>query len=632
MVVLPLVLSALIFWSFVAALSAPRFAGRWPLLDRLIGGFVLACCQIVVTELLLGWLGLLQRWPLVAANAAASGLLFYLARSGAIALPREVAGLMRSTGRLLREFPTIALMLSWLALLLIYLVAVDWLLPPTDWDSLRYHLPIVGQIIQNHAIIEVPTDTIFINTYPKNFELMFLWWMSLSGGDQWVNATQIPFFLIAVVIVYRLARLSDLSRHHSLFGAMLLASAPVMLQQLMSTMIDVMFATMAILAAWGFYRFVRGGGAPDLLLSGMAAGLAAGGKGNGIVWPAILGILVMVAALLRGRGRGFGHWLRPVLCFGLPALLLSFHWYAKNWWVYGNPIEPYQLSILGHEVFKGDLDTYKYLVTEKLDNLSPRVIESLPGERPPRNAVEALWYAWHEPLFLFSAFGQMGGLGSPWFILMLPALPVAAILFWLTGRRTLWWLYGALLPPFLLFITHQWITRYGLFVLALGIIAFIAILDEFPRLARPLRIAALALFMVSSAHGSLNKYATPGKLRAYLKLAPGERIGQVEGPYNANHGTRELASWWQRQDTAGSLLRYHAEDWIFSYPLWNQHFSNRVEYIPKVADYEHWRLAATPADWLLVSTGSPEAAWTEALGTYRKDYDDGSFVVYRNAH
>jgi hypothetical protein len=346
----------------------------------------------------------------------------------------------------------------------------------------------------------------------------------------------------------------------------------------------------------------------------------------------ILGVLVIIASLQGRRSPGRGHWLRPVLYFGLPAFLLSFHWYAKNWVVYGNPIEPYQLNALGHEVFKGNIDTYKYLVLEKLENLSPRVIENLPGERPPRTAVEAVWGAWHEPLFLFSAFGKMGGLGSPWFILMLPALPIAAILAGFTGRRRVWWLYGALLPPFLLFLTHQWITRYGLFILGLGIVAFVMVLDEFPRLARPLRMAALALFMFSSAHGSLNKDATPGKLRTYLALPPGERLVRAEGPYNVNHGTRELMRWWRGQETAGSLLRYHAEDWIFTYPLWNPGFSNRVEYIPKVADYENWRLAAAPADWLLLSHGSPEARWTEMLGTYAKVYDDEvAFVVYRNA-
>lgn len=631
MVVLPLALSALLFYSFVSALSSPRFSGRWSFLDRLIASFVLACSQIVVSELTLGWLGLLYRWPLVAANVAVSGLVIYLARAPSGTLIADGAAVLRSLGRVLRGFPTIALMVAWLAVLLIYLIGVDWILPPTDWDSLRYHLPMVTQMIQDHAILEVPTDTVFINTYPKNFELMFLWWMLLSGGDQWVNATQIPFFLVAVVIVYRLARLTDLSRHHSLLGAVLLASAPVMLQQLMSTMIDVMFSTMAILATWGFYRFVRGGDPFDLVLSGLAAGLAAGGKGNGVVWPVILGILVIIAALMRRRGNSRRHWLSAALLFGVPAFLLSFHWYAKNWWVYGNPIEPYQLTVLGKEVFKGDVNTYKYLVLEKLENLSPRVIEKLPDERPPRNAVEAVWYAWHEPLFLFSAFGKMGGLGSPWFILLLPALPVAVLLAWFTGRRTLWWLYAALLPPFLLFLTHQWITRYGLFVLALGIVAFVTILDDLPRLARPLRIAALVLFMVSSAHGSLNKDATPGKLRMYLALPPGERLTRAEGPYNVNHGTRELMRWWRGQDTEGSLLRYHAEDWIFSYPLWNPHFSNRVEYVPKVNSFESWRLAAAPADWLLLSSGGPEAAWTERTGSYEKAYDDGSYTVYRNA-
>lgn len=631
MIALPLVLSVSILFAFLAALSTPHLAGRWSPLDRLIASFVLACCQIIVTEILLGWLGLLHRWPLVALNLAASGVLLGLGRPALPALAGEWAAVMRSTWRVVRAHPGMALMAGWLASILLYIAGANWLLPPTDWDSLRYHLPIAAQMIQNHGIGEVTTDTVFINTYPKNFELVFLWWMLLSGGDQWVNATQIPFFGVAMVITYRLARLTNLSRHHSLFGALLLGGAPVVLQQLMSTMVDVMFATLTLAAAWGFYRYVLNGIVADLLLSGIAAGLAAGGKGNGVTVPAVLGLLVLVVALRRWRSSPAHPWLPPILWFAVPAFLLSFHWYAKNWWVYGNPIEPFQLSVLGHEVFKGSVDSYEYLVSEKLDNLSPRVIENLPEERPPRHAIEGLWYAWHEPLFLFSSFGKLGGLGSTWLILLLPALPTAAVLAWLSGRRTLWWLYGALLPPYLLFLTHQWITRYGIFILALGSVAFVVLLDGFPRLARPLRTVALALFLFSSAHGTLNKEATPGRLRALLNVPHGERIAQVEGPYSVNHGTRELARWWRQQDTAGTVLRYHTREWHFTYPLWNHEFSNRVEFLPPAADSGQWRLQAAGADWLLVSAGSREAAWTEALGTYRKAYDDDSFAVYRHA-
>ncbi len=632
MVVLPLALTALIFFAFVAVHSTPRFTSR-PLLDRIIAAFLLTCGQIIVTELILGWTGMLYRWVLVAVNISVSGSVYYLAYSHAVtfeAVRSEVRVFMRTNWHVLRQYPTIAIMVCWMILLIAYLSSIAWIIPSTDWDSLRYHLPMVAQMIQNHGIMEVPTDTIFINTYPKNFELIFLWWTILSGADQWVNGTQIPFFLIAVVAVYRLARLTNLSRPHSLLGAVLLASAPVMLQQLTSTLIDVMFSSMAIVAVWGFYRFVHHGDIYDLVLSGIAAGLVAGGKGSGVVWPVIIGLLVIIAGGWRSRGQGIGQWARLVLGFCVPAFLLSFHWYAKNWWVYGNPIEPYQLNVLGYEVFKGRIDNYQYLVREKLESLSPRVIEKLPAAQPPRHPIQAVWFAWHEPLFSFSAFGKMGGLGTPWFILMLPALPIAAVLAWLSRRRTLWWLYGALLTPFLLFINYQWITRYGLFILALGIVAFAMILDEFPRLRRPLRIAALVLFVASSAHGSLSRHATLGKLHAYLALPYGERIAEAEGAYNINNGTQELMRWWRQQETTGSLLQYHTNNWIFTYPLWNEQFSNRVEYLPKVEDVENWRQATVAADWLLLSNGSQEAGWTDNIGAFRKVYDDNSFVIYRN--
>ena len=55
---------------------------------------------------------------------------------------------------------------------------LGYLFPSYTWDALWYHLPIVGYIMQSGAIQEVPNYSFinqWINMFPKNIELFFLW-------------------------------------------------------------------------------------------------------------------------------------------------------------------------------------------------------------------------------------------------------------------------------------------------------------------------------------------------------------------------------------------------------------------------------------------------------------------------
>ena len=61
---------------------------------------------------------------------------------------------------------------------LCWIIFLGYLFPSYTWDALWYHLPIVGYIVQSGVIQENPTPSmidLFINIFPKNIELFFVW-------------------------------------------------------------------------------------------------------------------------------------------------------------------------------------------------------------------------------------------------------------------------------------------------------------------------------------------------------------------------------------------------------------------------------------------------------------------------
>ncbi len=617
-------LTFLIFISYSLFLTK-RYNTSVVYLDRFLGAFILTCCQILATEVILGWLGIIYRWTLITLNFLVLLIIIWFSRpiivNGKVFL-MDCFGSLKNGWNLWIRYPLIGFMTLWVLILTLYHTFLAYLLPETAWDSLRYHLPIVAQIIQNHHFGNVPTDTIFINTYPKNFELFFLWLIIIPGNDQIVNGGQIPFFLITILAIYRLARLSGFSRGNSWFGALLFSGVPVVLQQLTVSLVDVINACFNILSILWFYRYLLAGGKINLLLSGMSLGIAVGGKINNLILALVL-VLSFVILNWRRIGKDkICHFVNSIGYFLIPIFLFSFYWYAKNWYYYKNPIVPYSLSIGKYEIFRGEKDSYQYLVEEKI----PTVAKSL-------NSFERIWKAWHDETLQFSFFGAMHGLGSLWFIIMLPAIVIGFIISVLEQKEYMWWLYIAFLVPFFLFLKYQSITRYGISVIGLGIVAFIMILELlklYLHLRRALSFFTFLLFLISSTYGSWHKYGYPAKIKELLKLSPRERDVSTCYTYlGLPQGSPKLFHWWRNQETSGSRLMYHCNNEIFTYPLWNYNFSNRVDYVPEVASSDAWRENVKSTDWLLVSKGSKEEFWTKEIENFSLAFEDEFFAVYK---
>jgi len=210
------------------------------------------------------------------------------------------------------------------------------LAPDAFYDSLVYHLPVVEQWANVHALTDIPGN--LYARYPFGAESFFAWGVLLQGSE---TAKVLLVFLFTASALGA----SSWAAEKGGVEAGLLAFACVALYPLSSisawtlhTEIPVFLDLFLYYVAWE--RFLGNPSRGWLLTAAWFGGAAAAAKY--LAWPWLaLGALAAVG-LSRGKSRRVPAGLAWVL-FLLPIL----PWTLKNLWATGNPLFPY-FSIGAH--------------------------------------------------------------------------------------------------------------------------------------------------------------------------------------------------------------------------------------------------------------------------------------------
>ncbi len=361
--------------------------------DRMIGASVLSLTQIIATELLLGLVfRKLHALPLFSLNIFISStvLIFSLVKvrilkpSSAFIhinlifeeLREKIsrfAGIVKSDRILVIIFCLFSLSLCWM-------IFTGYLFPSYTWDALWYHLPIVGYILQNGAIQEIANNSFieqFINIFPKNIELLFLWNIIFLKSDILTDFTQMLFALMGVLTVCSLAIKLKVSEKNAIYSGFLFFFTPIMILQSTTNYVDIAISVLFLVAL----NFLVGDGViPSrdiemrinndrqrklfLLFGGLSAGILLGSKGSGPLFIVILSALVIMQKIRKHfvytRNKGISKEYKMlqsvksyIIFFALPTILMGGYWYMKNWVLYNNPVYPMEISLFGKIFFKG---------------------------------------------------------------------------------------------------------------------------------------------------------------------------------------------------------------------------------------------------------------------------------------
>lgn len=623
--------------------------------DRLIGSFILGLAQIIATEMLLGILfKQLYAAPLFILNIIISSSLFIAASAGRNIFSNTYDEIRSETGRILKiiNYDRALLFIFGLFLASVcWMIFIGHLFPSYAWDALWYHLPIVGYIMQSGAIQENHTPWFidqFINIFPKNTELFFLWNIIFLKSDIIADLSQLLFTVMGVLTIYSMALKLKIKEKYALYSSLLFFFTPIIILQSTTNYVDVAISVLFLITV-NFLISKPEGHANDekrdvyfrrwpLLLSGIAAGILLGSKGSGPLFIAILSLAILSRIFIkrfnpfsRPAKRGIiRDGLRPyLLYFLLPSILFGSYWYIKNWVLYGNPVYPMEISFANITIFKGLYGGIIDPSPEVLNNLSP---------------LKKLLYVWEERVKYYLYDSRFSGFGPLWFILFLPGILFSSLLSIKRKDHNFLFIGIILIVTFILY-PRNWNTRYVIFIVGLGALSFGMTLEYFREREFILKILALLLagytFLVTNS-----PCVMPEKIKEFIRQPAEERTISRLAPFNIDMYARQEYGYWiwiSKNISAGETLAYTFEP-LFNSPLWNNGFSSRIVNI-KSDTYTEWlkTLKEKNVTYILIRTKSVEDEWIEkeaealkslwwvkgSIKRYETVYSDKNYKIVR---
>lgn len=331
-------LLAIVFAWCVGHLTGSRTDPLQRMLISLISFAVLA----VLTLQLLGSIGHLTAPGLAAVVAAVTAIVAAMARrrGRAFGQPPRSAGQSEERWDSPRMLVPVVLFtgITGAAVLRACFAGTEFL-----WDDLTYHATSVGHWISDQRFSVTPWNAQAY--YPRNAELIGLWFVLPLGADAYASLAGLYWLLVLAVSVLLLCRRLDMQWPEMLLaGSLCVAAFKTSGYANSFSAVDVaMYAALLAAVALSMPREglrLDSLGRSEALLSGAATGLALGTK-----------ILVAPGAALMLLWWCMVGWRAPaqrrmslVIYFTIAVLALGTFWYARTAGLTGNPLFPTEIG------------------------------------------------------------------------------------------------------------------------------------------------------------------------------------------------------------------------------------------------------------------------------------------------
>jgi len=235
------------------------------------------------------------------------------------------------------------------------LVTSTLFIPPTNWDSMSYHLYLPARWIQAGRVFTVPTPfgPEFLAYFPFNAEMLWCWLMLPLEGDLLVRVGQVPLLLLAVAGVYGLGRQIGAAPRHACLGAVMASWTFLGKVQSATSNNDVATAAAFVLAVYFVLAYARCRTVRGALWAGLGLGLFLGTKVSSLVFLPLVVLPMLVWAVRQACP--WSRRLAHLAVYAIAAVAAGGFWYVHNWVLTGNPLFPAHVSVLGWDVFWGPI-------------------------------------------------------------------------------------------------------------------------------------------------------------------------------------------------------------------------------------------------------------------------------------
>jgi hypothetical protein len=223
--------------------------------------------------------------------------------------------------------------------------------PPSNWDSMTYHMARVEHWLQNGTVAHYPTS-IDRQLYQQPWaEMAIAHMQALSGNDYFAGLIQGGAFVGCLVVVSLIARAFGLSAFGQATAVVMMATVPMAIIQGSSTQNDLVAAFWGVLGAYGTVRIVQSGWSGKLgrlRLAGTAAalGLALATKGTAYFYSVPLILWIGSSLLYRYRAKA----LMAGIGMGCIILALNTGTLVRNHQSFGSITGPATTSLVNQAV------------------------------------------------------------------------------------------------------------------------------------------------------------------------------------------------------------------------------------------------------------------------------------------
>ena len=296
-----------------------RAVGAVTVVDSLLSGYVVTFGVVVLLVLGLSLAHALTSAALLTGLVGALFAVVVIGRLRSRSGCASVRGLWRGALATTRSEPLLAPLFALVAGTVAYSIALAIGTPPTNWDSLTYHLARIGFWLQQGSVSYIGNAyNQGLNAYPPNGEIGQLLVFRTTGDERLMGLVQLVAAVVCAVGVYGLARRLARPRPEAAFGAGLFLTLPVVLLEESTTQNDLIVASLLVSASF----FLAGPSRRDHVVAALAVALAMGTKLTGIYALPILIVFALVAPPASMRlGR----------CVAVAAgALTGSYWYVVN--------------------------------------------------------------------------------------------------------------------------------------------------------------------------------------------------------------------------------------------------------------------------------------------------------------
>ena len=372
---------------------------------------------------------------------------------------------------------------------------------PGHWDDISYHLPMARLFVEHQGL--TVSEYLRFPFFPSNMQLLMAGGLMFSGDTLAQMMATLPVFITCLGLMGMAQWLLGASFWGAL-AILLYLVTPVVGQTLGFAYVDAgltLFCVAALFAVAVWYQQAQGE-MRWLVLAGLFAGIAGGIKFHGLVFAALIGLVVLCV----------GKRWRPIWLYGLACTVTAGGWYLRSYWLSGDPVHPVGGSVFGHYLWSA-----ADLASQKGEQAAHGV---------PKNA-----------LYFFGAFSHVQAY-VVWF-----ALPAMALLW--RGPRALpvLWAVMVLYGVFWFFVSQ--VDRYLLPMLPVACFLVAAALHRLASMSGGMRLAStkavpwlMAGVAVVLLGWKVERWSHQPSLQAQLQAQPIYLLAQKANEVAPEFGTR----------------------------------------------------------------------------------------------